>query len=552
MKTLNITGIRMKTFLVSPGGPPHRGCAELRKLLRERTSSCSDISALLAETGEKLRRVLPFDHILYMEPGGGASRVYHVWPPYKGNTRLSWPQIKEADAVILNSYHDTLVRICARGDYATATISVLQKYMREACSDDFSLLFIRKVIQERFIGLIGFISFRKGAYDEKDAATVFALLESFVFMWEKFCRGVQDSDSHIPGHDEDFFSLINLPGMQKVLKLINRVSREDVPVLLLGETGTGKEGVANLIYRGSGRALRPFIKINCGGIPLSLLESKLFGYQKGAFTGALRDTPGCFELADTGSLLLDELGELPLSAQAHLLRVLQEKVIERVGSSLEIPVNVRIIAATNRNLAEMVQRGEFRRDLLYRLSVFPVYIPALRERPEDIPVLLNFFILQQSRKQGFAAPPALARSELRRLCAYSWPGNIREMQNAVIRAMLIWDGARESGFSIEAGANLFAGMFPPLPASVPEETGTSAPELPYPGSLRMEDVERKHILRVLDMAEQQIAGQGGAAEMLGLNPGTLRARMKKLGIRRQPALNRAGRASGNFPQGRVE
>lgn len=515
--------------------PPRRGCAALGKLLREKAALCADAPALLAEMGKEFRKILPFDHIIYMEPGDSSSRVYHLWPAYKGNTRLNWPQLRESDAVILNSYHDTLLRICAHGDYVTTTISVLQKYMKEAYSDDFSLLFIRKVIQERFIGLIGFISFRKDAYGEKDAATVFALLESFIFMWEKFCRGVQESDSHVPGHDADFFSLINLPGMQKVLKLINRVSREDIPVLLLGETGTGKEGVANLIYRGSGRALRPFIKINCGGIPLSLLESKLFGYQKGAFTGAVRDTPGCFELADTGSLLLDELGELPLSAQAHLLRVLQEKVIERVGSSLEIPVNVRIIAATNRNLAEMVQRGEFRRDLLYRLSIFPVYIPALRERPEDIPVLLNFFILQQSRKQGFATPPALARSELRRLCAYPWPGNIREMQNAVIRAMLIWDGARESGFSIEVGTNLFAGMFPPLPASFPEETGMRAPQLPYPDSLRMEDMERKHILRVLDMAGQQIAGQGGAAEMLDVNPSTLRARMKKLGIRRQPA-----------------
>lgn len=543
----------MKTFLTPPMEPPRKGCAALGKLLREKAALCADVPALLAEMGEEFRKILPLDHIIYMEPGDGSSRLYHIWPAYKGNTRLNWPQLRESDAVILNSYHDTLVRICAHGDYATATISVLQKYMKEAYADDFSLLFIRKVIQERSIGLFGFISFQQDAYSETDAATVFALLDSFIFMWERFCRGVRDA--HVPGHDADFFSLINLPGMQGVLRLINKVSREDIPVLLLGETGTGKEGVANLIYRGSGRALRPFIKINCGGIPLSLLESKLFGYQKGAFTGAIRDTPGCFELADTGVLLLDELGELPLSAQVHLLRVLQEKVIERVGSSLEIPVNVRIIAATNRNLAEMVRQGGFRRDLLYRLSIFPIYIPALRERPEDIPVLLNFFILQQSRKQGFAEPPVLARSELRRLCAYSWPGNIREMQNAVIRAMLIWDGARESGFSIETGTNLFAGMFPPLP-----EQDVMAGELPAKemrsGSLRMEDVEREHIRRVLDMAEGRIAGPGGAAGMLDMNPSTLRERMKKLDIRREggagdKAVRDAGRPCGNFPPGGV-
>ena len=519
----------MKTYLVSPGGAPVRNYESVKRLLREAAAGSTSAGDLLEHVGEALRRVLCFDHIVYMEPGIYSSRVYKLWPPYKGVDTLNYPLNREQDIIILNSYHDTLVRICGKDDYSTITISVLRKYMKEAGRDDFSLLFLRKVVAERFIGLIGFVCFKKNAYGEQEVATLFELLDAFLYLWSK--KGSHAKDISLPPHDSEFFSLINLPGMQKVLKLLYKVSREDIPVLLLGETGTGKEGVANMIYRGSGRSQRPFIKINCGGIPLSLVESKLFGYQKGAFTGAVKDTPGCFELADTGVLLLDELGELPLSAQAHLLRVLQEKVIERVGSSIEIPVNVRVIAATNRNLADMVERREFRSDLLFRLSIFPIYIPALRERPEDIPVLLNFFILQQARKQGFVDPPKLSPSEMHRLCSYAWPGNIREMQNAVIRAMLIWDGAKENKFTIEVGRSLFAGMFSTAPG-MGEKTGR--PLLPV-DSMRMEDMERAHIRRVLAMTGGRVTGRGGAAELLDMNPSTLRARMRKLGVKRVDA-----------------
>lgn len=522
----------MRTYLVPPPGET-RDYDGVKKLLRRAAVGSASTGELLEKVGEALRDVLEFDHIVYMEPGTYTTRVYKLWPCYNGLDTLNYPITQEQDIIILNSYHDTLVRICGKDDYGTITISVLRKYMKEACRDDFSLLFLRKVVAERFIGLFGFISFRKNAYGEREVSVLFELLDAFLYLWKKMSPNAQDTS--LPPHDADFFSLINLPGMQNVLKLLYKVSREDIPVLLLGETGTGKEGVANMIYRGSGRSHRPFIKINCGGIPLSLVESKLFGYQKGAFTGAVRDTPGCFELADTGVLLLDELGELPLSAQAHLLRVLQEKVIERVGSSIEIPVNVRVIAATNRNLADMVERRQFRSDLLYRLSIFPIYIPALRERPEDIPVLLNFFILQQARKQGFVVPPKLSPSEMRRLCAYAWPGNIREMQNAVIRAMLIWDGMKENEFTIEVGRKLFAGMF----SASPEKSQSGAQDVTRERGLRMEDVERAHIRRVLQMTGGRVTGRGGAAEILDMNPSTLRARMRKLGVTRMSFLGEA-------------
>lgn len=515
----------MKTFLSRPLIRGRALSEQPAMQIRNAAHSCESDADLIQTLHAIFKKVMTFDHIIFITPDNKNSRTYYIWPPYKGNDVLYWPRSQEVDEIMLNNYYNTILRICEHGDYATVTISVLQKYMKEAHGENFSLIFLRRVIQERFLGFIGFVSFRKNAYDEEDAAVMFDLLEPLIYLWEK--RYPHARNLELPRHDPDYFSLINLPGMQRSLNLIHKVSREDIPVLILGETGTGKEGVANLIYRGSGRYMRPFIKINCGGIPPSLLESKLFGYQKGAFTGAFHDTPGCFEMADTGVLLLDELGELPLSAQTHLLRVLQERVIERVGSSVELPVNVRIIAATNRNLSLMVRDGTFRRDLLYRLSIFPIYIPALRERPEDIPVLLNFFILQQSRRMGFSAPPELSPSELSRLIAYPWPGNIREMQNAVTRAMLLWNGKKESEFTIDAGEDLFRDMFPPL--NVPPHRKPEQDSQPL-SSLRLEDVEREHILRVLAMTEGRVAGKGGAAELLDMNPSTLRARMQKLNI----------------------
>ncbi|MGN1038197.1 MAG: sigma-54 interaction domain-containing protein, partial [Mailhella sp.] len=472
------------------------------------------------------KTVFNFDYIMTMDPGIFKSRNYTIYPAYKGRNYFTYAYNPEQDLIVLNSYHDTLVRICSKDDYGTTTITALHQFMSESHREKFSIIFLRVVVQERFIVLLALVSFKKDAYNESDATALFEFTSALKIFCEKIAHSGEKAC--IPPHNSEFMSLINLPGMQKVLQTLYPVIKEDIPVLLLGETGTGKEGIANLIYHSSGRNGRPFIKINCGGIPFSLVESKLFGYQKGAFTGADKDTPGCFELADTGVLMLDELGELPLAVQTHLLRVLQEGTIERVGSSLEIPVNVRLIAATNKNIMAMTEEKKFRRDLLYRLSVFPIYIPALRERPEDIPVLLNFFILQQSRKHGYVEPPKITPTEMRKLSSYSWPGNIREMLNAVTRAMLLWNGKRGT-FCIEVGRNLFEGMFamPPQEKCVPL-SAESTPEL-----LRLEDVEKAHIIKVLKMTGGRVTGKGGAAELMDINSSTLRARMRKLGILRK-------------------
>ena len=232
---------------------------------------------------------------------------------------------------------------------------------------------------------------------------------------------------------------------------------------------------------------------------------------------------GRFERADRGVLLLDELGELPLTAQARLLRVLQEGVIERVGGTTEIPVDVRIIAATHRNLRQMVRDGYFRQDLLYRLNLFPIHIPALRDRPEDIPLLLDFFLRRQCEKQGIGNMPEISADNLRKLCAYPWPGNIRELQNAVARAVILWSGRFMPSFEFCAGEA-------PLPgAAGAHETAHD--------DLSLESVMRAHIAGVLEMTGGRVTGRGGAAELLKLNPSTLRAKMRKLGLgkERRPA-----------------
>lgn len=299
-------------------------------------------------------------------------------------------------------------------------------------------------------------------------------------------------------------------GIWKVLRNINLVAPTDSTVLLLGETGTGKELVAKAIHRSSLRQSGPFIRVNCAALPESLLESELFGHEHGAFTGATRQRTGRFELADNGTIFLDEIGEMPLSAQSRLLRVLQEHELERVGSSHTIRINTRVIAATNRNLLEMVEQGRFREDLYYRLHVFPISIPPLRDRLEDIPTLARFFLNKLASRLGRKVL-SIPESALSTLRDYTWPGNVRELENIIERAMILTRGE-----SLE----LPAGIIP-----VRRKADARASHL-----LPLAEVERQHIQRVLEHTQGVIAGPQGAAKILEINPNTLRSRMEKLGI----------------------
>jgi transcriptional regulator with GAF, ATPase, and Fis domain len=304
-------------------------------------------------------------------------------------------------------------------------------------------------------------------------------------------------------------------GLKGVMTMVRQVASLTSPVLLLGETGVGKDIIANAIHYSSPRKDGPFVKVNCGAIPETLLDSELFGHERGAFTGAFTQRRGRFERADHGTIFLDEIGELPPQAQVRMLRVLQYKEIERVGGSSPIPVDIRLIAATNRNLEEMVKAKQFREDLWFRLNVFPIRIPPLRERKEDIPALFHHFMERKSRELKLPSFPALAGGVIDRLMAYRWPGNVRELENVIERALILGKGAPIA--------------FDDLIGEKPAESQSI-----YSGTqdrkLKLDEAMSQHICRVLEMTKGKVHGKGGAAEVLGINPSTLRNRMNQLGI----------------------
>ncbi len=300
------------------------------------------------------------------------------------------------------------------------------------------------------------------------------------------------------------------PALESVLEQVERVAPTDSTVLVLGETGTGKELIARAIHNLSSRCGRPFIKLNCAAIPFDLLESELFGHEKGAFTGAIAQKIGRFELADKGTLFLDEVGDIPLALQPKLLRVLQEQEFERLGSGRTHQVDVRLVAATHRNLVEMVKRNEFRSDLYYRLNVFPVPLPSLRARREDIPALVEHFVeiyaRRMSRQIDQISPETMAE-----LTSYPWPGNIRELQNFIERSVIL-----TSGNVLES----------------PLASLRNAAEAQSLGPITMEDAERDHIRKTLEQTRWVVSGPNGAAARLGIKRSTLYFRMQKLGISR--------------------
>jgi transcriptional regulator with GAF, ATPase, and Fis domain len=308
-------------------------------------------------------------------------------------------------------------------------------------------------------------------------------------------------------------------GLAPVIERVALVAGLDVPVLVLGETGSGKEVVARAIHTRSRRASGPFLRVNCGAIPPGLIDSELFGHERGSFTGALSERRGWFERADRGTLFLDEIGELPLEAQVRLLRVLQDHTLERVGGHRSVTVDVRIVAATHRDLRGLIAEGKFREDLWYRVAVFPIDLPPLRDRIEDVPALANHFALRAATR--FGTPPRIPSPEdLELLVAYAWPGNVRELIAVIERAVILGNGAR-----LDVAKALGVGA--PATATTPAR-GVSAPaEGPFP---TLDEAVARHIEAALARTRGRIEGKGGAAELLGVNPHTLRARMRKLAL----------------------
>jgi formate hydrogenlyase transcriptional activator len=316
--------------------------------------------------------------------------------------------------------------------------------------------------------------------------------------------------------DSRFDQIIgNSPALESVLTEVEQVASTDSTVLVLGETGTGKELIARAIHNLSARCGRPFVKLNCSAIPFDLLESELFGHEKGAFTGAIAQKIGRFEMADTGTLFLDEIGDLPLALQPKLLRILQEQEFERLGSGRTHRINVRLVAATHRDLSEMIERNEFRSDLYYRLNVFPVMLPPLRERRQNIPQLVSHFVDIFARRMGKRIDH-VPEETMEAFTSYSWPGNVRELQNLIERAVI------RSNDGV-------------LPNPLPVLVKNPATVTPVPGDLT--DSTRALILHTLQAAGWMIGGPDGAAARLGLKRTTLIAKIKKLGISRPTRQN---------------
>jgi formate hydrogenlyase transcriptional activator len=309
----------------------------------------------------------------------------------------------------------------------------------------------------------------------------------------------------------------NSAALGRVLGMVRIVAPTDATVLINGETGTGKELIAEAIHQCSDRSNGPFVKVNCAAIPAGLLESELFGHERGAYTGAVARNIGRFERAHRGTLLLDEIGDLPLELQPKILRVLQERQFERLGGAATIQTDVRVICATHRNLVEMVDKRQFRADLFYRLSVFPIELPPLRERPEDIRLLVHHFAMDYAARMHKPIE-TISREFMEALVRHSWPGNVRELQNFIERSLILSAG-------------------PVLNGSLPQFTGMATSSAP----VTLEDAERSHILQTLQQTKGMVGGRDGAAARLGLARTTLISKMKRLGVsfQRSSALARS-------------
>ena len=528
----------------SPGPEATIGApARYRTLLEITNAVISNLTrdALFHAVAQALRRVVPFERtaIVLHSPERDVLRLFVLQsslPTTYFTVGLEMPPGESHVGWVLRSQRYLLRR----------DLTVERQYpMEDRAFEDGvrSYVIVPLVARSTAIGVLAVASVKQNQYSDTDAAFLQDVANQIAIAVEnmKAYEEIAALKARLEREnvylreeiqrEHNFVEMVgSSPALLAVLRDLDKVAPTDSTVLVSGETGTGKELLARAIHNGSARKGRSLVKVNCSAISAGLVESELFGHVKGAFTGALERRIGRFELADGGTIFLDEVGELPLEAQVKLLRVLQEQEFEPVGSSTPIRVDVRIIAATNRDLEEAVRSGRFRADLFYRLNVFPIRAPALRERRSDIPQLVTFFVSRFAKKFGKRVE-AVSKETMDRLLTYPWPGNIRELQNIIERAVVL-----STGPILELGPDL-------LPAAAPRgEEGARArrepatSSSPAPASLGLdavlEDVERTHVLSALTQAGWVIEGVRGAARILKLHPNTLRSRMERLGLRR--------------------
>jgi len=521
--------------LGAPASPGQAG--RYRTLLEINNALVANLTqeALFHAIAEALRRVIPFDRtaIFLHDPQRDVLRLFVLESSLVSTYFVVGLEMPAGDSHVGRVFRqqELLLRrdLGAERQYAAE---------EQAYADGVrSYIIVPLVVHGRSIGVLAVASVNPNQYSEPDAdffrevANQVALAVENMKAYEEIAvlkARLERESVYLQEEihrEHNFTELVgNSPPLLALLRQVEQVAPTDSTVLVSGETGTGKELVARAIHARSGRANRPLVKVNCSAISAGLVESELFGHVKGAFTGAIERRIGRFELADGGTIFLDEVGELPPEAQVKLLRVLQEREFEPVGSSRTQPVNVRVIAATNRDLEEAVAGGRFRSDLFYRLNVFPLRVPPLRERREDIRLLVMFFLAQFARKLGKRIA-SVTEETMERLTAYTWPGNIRELQNVVERAVILSEGS-----VVEIDPT----MLPTQPPMAKGAPASAAPAVtPSPRALAsLEELERGHILAALEQTGWVIEGRKGAAAILKLHPNTLRSRLEKLGIKR--------------------
>src|SRR5579885_339634 len=480
--------------------------ASIRRVMR-----CDGVGVALPEPGTDRLRLYALDF-----PGNNGMLQEGMLPPDEDKTALAALHTGRAIRVTESDLSDDhlaravgvksmchLPLVTHKGVLGVLTLGSLEE---RAFSDE-EVEFLTRVASQVAIAVENSIAYRQIAELRDQLAREKLYLEDEIRTELKFEEIIGKSDA-----------------LRRLLAQVETVAPTDSTVLIYGETGTGKELIARALHNLIPRKANAFVKLNCAAIPTGLLESELFGHEKGAFTGAISQRTGRFELANRGTVFLDEIGEVPLELQPKLLRVLQEREFERLGSTRTLRTDARLIAATNRDLEELVRQQKFRSDLYYRLNVFPVRVPPLRERPDDIPLLVRHFVQQFSRRLGRAID-AIPAETMSALVRYPWPGNIRELQNVIERAVILTTGP--------VLAVRTEDLRPPGPALAPAATADNAALARPAGNIReaLEEAERQQILAALEKSNWVVAGPEGAAARLGLKRSTLQSRMQKLGIR---------------------
>ncbi len=499
----------------------------LRLLLEvsESIASHRDLTGLVRDLAKRLPAVAPFDFIglVLHDPQKNVMKIHVLETaaaqPFTSRLNgLELPMNESFSGWVWTHQQPLNIPSLAMETRFTVGVAALKEIGVQ------SLYMFPLTTAMRRLGTIGFGSLKPSAFDEADVdffnqvAKQIALAVDNALAYGEISELKEKLSKEKLYLEEEIRTAYNFeeiigesPTLRKVLKQVEVVAPTDSTVLILGETGTGKELLARAIHNLSGRRERTFVKMNCAAIPTGLLESELFGHERGAFTGAIATKVGRFELADGGTLFLDEVGDIPLELQSKLLRVLQEQEFERLGSTRTLKVNVRVVAATNQDLSDMVEKKEFRNDLYYRLNVFPLMTPPLRERREDIPVLVRYFAQKFSRQLNRSVE-RIPADTMDVLTAYAWPGNIRELENLVERAVIL-----------SSGLDLVVPLSELKVSHAASHTASVA---------TLESAEREHILRALNAANWVIGGPTGAATKLGMKRTTLQSKMQKLGIAR--------------------